>query len=217
MTDAAARMDAIYRVQRHFYDMTRKPYLLGRDALIEDLCVPAGGSILEVGCGTGRNLLSIARRYPGRRCYGLDVSSAMLQTARRNIEKSSVRDVITLARADANTFAPQSTFGVHCFDRVVFSYVLSMIPGWESVLHSAHAFLAPGGRLHVVDFGNQTGLPKWFRAVLNHWLSLFDVTPRFSLEQELSKMAAIHESRLSRRSIWNGYALVASLEAVSKG
>ncbi|HWU72526.1 MAG TPA: SAM-dependent methyltransferase, partial [Sphingomonas sp.] len=28
-------MDAIYRSQRHFYDLTRKYYLLGRDALIE--------------------------------------------------------------------------------------------------------------------------------------------------------------------------------------
>ena len=42
-------MDAIYRSQRHFYDLTRKYYLLGRDALIEGLAPPPGGSAWQVG------------------------------------------------------------------------------------------------------------------------------------------------------------------------
>ena len=46
------KMDDIYRVQRHFYDLTRKPYLLGRDVLIRELDIPDGGSVLEIGCGT---------------------------------------------------------------------------------------------------------------------------------------------------------------------
>ena len=58
---AAGRMDAIYRGQRHIYDLTRKYYLLGGDGLIHDLAPPAGGSILEVGCGTARNLIAAAR------------------------------------------------------------------------------------------------------------------------------------------------------------
>ncbi|MDP3319209.1 MAG: class I SAM-dependent methyltransferase, partial [Bosea sp. (in: a-proteobacteria)] len=74
-------MDAIYRHQRHIYDASRKFYLLGRDRLIDDLAPPEGGSVLEIGCGTGRNLVRIAQAYPGRACFGLDVSSAMLETA----------------------------------------------------------------------------------------------------------------------------------------
>ena len=58
-------MDGIYRHQRHIYDATRKFYLLGRDEMIEGLAVPSGGSVLEIGCGTGRNLIAAARRYPG--------------------------------------------------------------------------------------------------------------------------------------------------------
>ena len=50
MNDQAAQMDAIYRFQRHFYDLTRKPYLLGRDTLIRELAVPPSGTILEIGC-----------------------------------------------------------------------------------------------------------------------------------------------------------------------
>lgn len=38
--DHANLMDRIYRRQRHFYDATRKYYLLGRDPMIAGLAVP---------------------------------------------------------------------------------------------------------------------------------------------------------------------------------
>ena len=41
----AEAMDAIYRTQRHIYDLTRKYYLLGRDRLIADLAPPRGGTV----------------------------------------------------------------------------------------------------------------------------------------------------------------------------
>ncbi|MDP3895918.1 MAG: class I SAM-dependent methyltransferase, partial [Mesorhizobium sp.] len=71
----AALMDGIYRRQRHIYDATRKYYLLGRDRMLERLDVPPGGAVLELGCGTGRNIVAAARRYPGARFCGLDISS----------------------------------------------------------------------------------------------------------------------------------------------
>ncbi len=84
MSDAAAtaRMNRIYKRQRHIYDATRKFYLLGRDGLIDRLQLRAAGdSVLEIGCGTGRNLILAAQRYPGVRCCGIDVSTEMLTSA----------------------------------------------------------------------------------------------------------------------------------------
>jgi S-adenosylmethionine-diacylgycerolhomoserine-N-methlytransferase len=78
---AAQHMDAIYRYQRYIYDATRKYYLLGRDRLIDELAPPPGGSVLEIACGTGRNLIKGARRYPDARFFGFDISAAMLDTA----------------------------------------------------------------------------------------------------------------------------------------
>ena len=52
-----------------YYDASRRYYLLGRDRLLDQLAPPPGGSILEIGCGTGRNLIGAARRYP--RCQAL--------------------------------------------------------------------------------------------------------------------------------------------------
>ena len=59
-------MDRIYRRQRHVYDVTRKYYLLGRDALIDRLEPPVDGRVLEIGCGTARNLIA-RRSSDGRR------------------------------------------------------------------------------------------------------------------------------------------------------
>ena len=53
----AALMDRVYRRQRHIYDFTRKYYLFGRDRLIDAMQPKPGARILEVGCGTARNLI----------------------------------------------------------------------------------------------------------------------------------------------------------------
>ena len=82
MSDAALLMDRMYRRQRHIYDLSRKYYLLGRDEAIARLRPAAGDGVLEIGCGTGRNLVKAARAYPAARLYGLDVSRAMLTPPR---------------------------------------------------------------------------------------------------------------------------------------
>jgi len=79
--DAGRLMDRIYARQRHIYDASRKYYLLGRDTLIAELAPPPAARVLEIGCGTGRNLIQIALTYPESRCCGVDISSAMLATA----------------------------------------------------------------------------------------------------------------------------------------
>jgi len=208
---AAGLMDSIYRRQRHIYDASRKFYLLGRDRLIDDLAPPEGGSVLEIACGTGRNLIRIARRYPGRACFGLDVSSAMLETARRSVARAALSDRIALAQADATDFDPQALFGRAGFDRIVISYALSMIPPWQGVVEEALRRLAPGGELHIVDFGDQRELPRPFSAALNRWLALFHVTPRRELAQVLATAAAQAGATLRATSLHGGYAALAVL------
>ncbi|MEI9924051.1 MAG: class I SAM-dependent methyltransferase [Bradyrhizobium sp.] len=73
--EATQRMNRMYRRQRHIYDGTRRYYLLGRDQLISGLQPGAGASVLEIGCGTGRNLVLAGRLYPDARFFGIDVST----------------------------------------------------------------------------------------------------------------------------------------------
>nr|WP_076437749.1 MULTISPECIES: class I SAM-dependent methyltransferase [unclassified Bosea (in: a-proteobacteria)] len=200
-------MDRIYRHQRHIYDASRKFYLLGRDELIAGLEPQPGAAILEIGCGTGRNLIGIARRYPQCDCFGLDVSSAMLDTARGAVKRAGLDGRIRLAQADATDFDPQGLFGRPGFDRIVISYALSMIPPWQAVVAQAIARLSPGGSLHIVDFGDQAGLPPAFKAVLQRWLALFHVTPREDLPQVVRRLAGEAGATCRAEAPFRGYAV----------
>lgn len=199
-------MDQVYRRQRHFYNATRKFYLLGRDALIDDLDPPPGGLILEIGCGTGRNLIAAAQRYPHAECFGIDISSVMLDTARRAVRGSALQHRMHLELGDATRLAPSAIFGVKKFDRVFLSYALSMIPGWRQAITEALDVLAPGGRLHIVDFGNQHELPAWFQIALRRWLALFHVQPRLDLANAVRRRCACGGASADVQSLYRGYA-----------
>ena len=211
-TSAAQDMDAIYRYQRYIYDVTRKYYLLGRDRLLAELQPPPGGSVLEIACGTGRNLILAARRYPEVRFYGFDISSAMLDAARAAIARNSLSDRISVAAGDAAEFSGERLFGVPAFDRVAISYALSMILPWRTALQCGTDAVAAGGRLHVVDFGEQERLPRWFRSSLRAWLAKFSVEPRAALQSELASLAARSGTQLRCEQFYGGYATYAVLE-----
>jgi S-adenosylmethionine-diacylgycerolhomoserine-N-methlytransferase len=181
MTEHAALMDRIYRNQRYIYDLTRKYYLFGRDRLIRDLALKPGARVIEVGCGTSRNLIKIAKANPGAQVFGLDASTEMLETSAKAIRRAGLAGRIRLVHAYAEDLAP-GLFGENApFDAIVFSYSLSMIPDWRKALAAAQAALAPGGRIHVVDFGDLTGLGPAGEGLLRRWLALFHVAPREEL------------------------------------
>jgi S-adenosylmethionine-diacylgycerolhomoserine-N-methlytransferase len=180
-------MDSIYRRQRHFYDATRKYYLLGRDQMIRGLAMAPRQSLLEIGCGTGRNLAVAARHYPDIRLYGLDISQEMLTSAGKTLLCLGRAEPV-LKLGDAAQLRARD-FGVAGFDRIMISYALSMIPEWEKTIEAALAALKPGGSLHIADFGQQRRLPVWFRYGLRTWLKRFHVTPRAELESVLRTAA----------------------------
>jgi S-adenosylmethionine-diacylgycerolhomoserine-N-methlytransferase len=208
-------MDGIYRYQRYIYDATRKYYLLGRDRLLDELDPPLGGAILEIGCGTGRNLILAARRYPDARCFGFDISSEMLKTARASIAKARLSNRITVAEGDATQFDCKELFGRDSFERVFISYALSMIPPWRAVPGAALKAVAPGGRLMIVDFGQQSGWPRWFRSALFAWLAQFSVEPRADLESVLAEVAQAGGATLEFTRLYRGYADFAVLKKES--
>ena len=209
MSDAAALMDRMYRRQRHVYDLSRKFYLLGRDEAIVRLRPTPGDKVLEIACGTGRNLVKLAQVYPEARLFGLDVSQEMLATAAASTTRAGLASGIALAQADATAFDPLGLFGCASFERVLISYALSMIPPWREALGHAFDVLAPGGSLHVVDFGDCTGLPGPFKAGLRRWLAMFDVTPRDDLSDALEALATELGMSCEIENWFRGYAVLA--------
>ncbi len=200
-------MDGVYRWQRHVYDLTRKYYLLGRDRMIDRLEVPPGGSVLELGCGTGRNIALAARRYENAHWFGLDISAEMLATARLSLARNGLADKVRLAQGDATDFDAEILFGQSRFDRVFISYALSMIPDWEACVAEGLAALKEGGSLHIVDFGGQEKLPAWFRSLLRAWLAKFHVSPRDSLREVLDSECRRTGASLEFETLFRGYAV----------
>jgi S-adenosylmethionine-diacylgycerolhomoserine-N-methlytransferase len=130
----------------------------------------------------------------------------MLERALADVRRAGLSARIRLAAADACGFDPHELFGVTAFDRILMSYTLSMIPDWRGALREAVRLLAPGGRLLVVDFGQQEGLPDWFRRALFAWLERFHVEPRADLRHELTRLAEEAGGALSFTPRLGGYA-----------
>lgn len=210
-TDHAGLMDNIYRGQRHIYDATRKYYLLGRDRLIAGLDVPHGGTVLEIGCGTGRNLIKIAHHWPECRLYGLDISTEMLKSAHANIRHFGLCERIQVAQGDATGFDSYELFGRRRFDRIVCSYSLSMIPEWQAALRWALTLLAPQGSLHIVDFGMQADMPRAFRVLLTRWLQIFHVAPREGLAEYADALARTLQQDFRSESLYRDYSRIIAI------
>lgn len=163
MTDHSV-IERYYHWHSRIYDATRWSFLFGRSTLIQQvtaLGVPA--HILEIGCGTGRNLQALCRRFPQARLVGLDLSEDMLNRARRRLTDHA-------GQVELIHGAYEHPLGTRpAFDLVVFSYTLSMMPrDWENAIHYAYWDLQPGGLIAVVDFHDAPlkGFKHWM--ALNH-------------------------------------------------
>ncbi len=162
---ASMRLERYYRFHSHIYDATRWSFLFGRTALIREISHHIHPKrILEIGCGTGKNLVSLARRFPDANITGLDLSKDMLERAGCKFAGRQGRRPTLICSNYAQSLHP-----VRSYDLIVFSYTLSMInPGFQQALDNARHDLAPGGMVAVIDFDNSP--VDWFKSwmKLNH-------------------------------------------------
>lgn len=204
-------MDKMYRWTRYVYDFTRKYYLLGRDRLLYKLELSSGDRVLEIGCGTARNLIRLAKARPDIRCYGLDASNEMLATATAKVKSQGLEGRITLVRCLAEEFRYDETFHLNSpFEAVFFSYSLSMIPTWQQAVDAALANIKRGSAFYVVDFWDQGKWPGWFRWLLKRWLDQFHVQYRPELLEYLRELDARHVGSLTLESVAGQYAYLAT-------
>ncbi len=200
--------------QRLFVDATRKYYLLGRDRLLREMNVRPGETVLEVGCGTGRNLVILAKGHPEAHFFGLDASADMLEMADEKIDSARLPN-ITLAHVLADEFYYVNTFELtDRFDKIFFSYSISMIPDWRAAIDNALSNLRPGGELFIVDFYDQKDLPRTFRKMLQNWLRAFHVQFWNDLLPYLGTLETKGLVRLDITPLYKRYAFIARMEKV---
>lgn len=212
MTEAFEKMDRMYRYQRYFYDTTRKFYLFGRDKLIAQMDVQPGENVLEVGCGTGRNLIILAKKHPKSNFFGLDASSEMLKTAQMKADAAKASENIDLQVALADDFTYDGTFKLaEPFDSIYFSYSITMIPPWRESIENALSNVKPGNKVYIVDFYDQAKLPKWFQKMLQTWLKQFHVQFWDDLMPYLESLEKQGKVKLKITEVFKRYSFIAEM------
>ncbi len=194
-------MDDVYRWTRYVYDISRPFFLLGRDRLVDELNPVHGATVLEMGCGTGHNLIRLARRRPDLHLIGVDASLAMLEIAQQKVNRQGLSQQIELAHGYAESYKPQLPVAA-----VLFPYSLSMMPSPLDALRNATSMLEPDGAIHVVDFGDLQSWVKPLQGWVLKFLNRFEVYPQPEVIDTLK-----HTGYFLRQWHWGRYCYSAQL------
>lgn len=132
-------------------------YRAGRAAAIDQLSLPPGSHVLDIGCGTGLNFSLLQQQIgPSGSITGVDASAQMLGQARRRADSEGWSNV-TLIEADATTVDADELGDKRRFDAAIATYALSLMAEWESALNAMISATRPGGYVAVVDMQKPTG------------------------------------------------------------
>jgi ubiquinone/menaquinone biosynthesis C-methylase UbiE len=139
------RYDRIAKLIPFFEWVLFLPRDLRRKAVVR-LGLGRGDSVLEIGCGTGRNFPHLREAVgPAGRIHGVDISRGMLRKASDLCEANHWRN-IELNECDAAEYvAPEP------LDGVLFSLSYNTMPHHYAVLRKAWDQLRPGGSLVIMD------------------------------------------------------------------
>jgi demethylmenaquinone methyltransferase/2-methoxy-6-polyprenyl-1,4-benzoquinol methylase len=140
------------------------PWDLRRKA-VRTMGLGRGDSVLEIGCGTGRNFPYLRQAVgAGGHIYGVDISPGMLRQARALREAKDWRN-IALCECDAADYAAPAPL-----DAVLFSLSYNTMPHHRTVLRRAWRQLRPGGRLVIMDAKVPPGLGGRLVLPFSLWL-----------------------------------------------
>jgi demethylmenaquinone methyltransferase/2-methoxy-6-polyprenyl-1,4-benzoquinol methylase len=206
-----AEIQNIYRRRARHYNLSANLYyLLGfrehayRKMAVTELRLKPGDTVVELGCGTGLNfpLLREAVGSEGR-IIGVDLTDAMLEQARRQVERKGWSNV-ELVKCDASRFdLPENTHAV------LSTFAYTLIPQHASLTRKIATELPSGSRMVVLDLKKAEKWPVWlFRFAL--WVTApFAVTEEYAGQypwQEMHKRL----KKFTIRELFFGGAYIAS-------
>jgi S-adenosylmethionine-diacylgycerolhomoserine-N-methlytransferase len=135
-----------YKFQSKIYDLTRWSFLFGREKLIREIHnIKKEANILEIGCGTGKNISELLNLNSNYNVNGLDLSADMIDVAKKKFEGNSNVQLL-----NDDFFQMDSLIK---YDVIIFSYMLSMVGDLkEDFFIKAKSLLSTDGIIAVVDY-----------------------------------------------------------------
>lgn len=117
--------------------------------LIQQADIQAGMAVLDMGCGTGTLTLMIKQDYPEAIVKGLDGDPQILKIAREKANKADLEIEFTEGLADRLPYPDGA------FQRVLTSLMTHHLDHTQKLaaFREVYRVLAPGGELHLLDFG----------------------------------------------------------------
>ncbi|MGD0172897.1 MAG: methyltransferase domain-containing protein [Anaerolineales bacterium] len=155
---------------------------------LQMLNVQSGEAVLEIGFGTGRSLLALARsvRTSGK-VYGIDISPGMYRLSQSLLRKAGLADRVELKIGDA----AELPFPSESIDAIFISFTLELFdtPEIPNVVAECRRVLRRGGRLCVVSMTQQerpsmmVGLYEWAHRTFPAWADCRPIQAQLFLKQ----------------------------------
>ena len=166
--------------------------------LLEQVKLPPGAKVLDVGCGTGAMLRRMADTCQING-YGIDMSEKMLEEAKRKCPEM----IIQYSRCE------QTPFDDSTFDILTACLAYHHFSDRQGFAKEAARILKPGGSLYIAD----PNFPFIIRKVMNGVFSLFRVAGKFFTPEEIYRDFAVY-GFTPDGFVKNGYAQIVKLRLI---
>jgi len=166
---AHAEREYLPAAGRHGHLSLYDPFvkLLGFDkarrVLLEQAAIGLKHRVLDIGCGTGTLVTVVKQLHPNAEVVGLDPDPNILKRARHKAERAGMK-----VRFDEG-FGDSLPYPAESFDRAFSSFMFHHLPldQQEPTLREVRRVLAPGGSLHLLDFGGPCVRVGWLDRILH--------------------------------------------------
>lgn len=145
---------------------------------------PPSGNVLDIGCGSGDTAIDIARL--GYNVVGIDFVDAAIENAKVKLMEINKNESLNITYICGNGLQP-SKLGVD-FGAIVDSGFMHLFNDDElyPYIEEIRTTLAPNGRVYLIEFSYEFGIPKAPRAIAEE-------TIRFLFEDDKWKILSLKE------------------------
>ena len=114
--------------------------------VLEELDVVNGGSVLDIGCGSGKHLFKIAEKNISGEVFGTDISLESLNKCKDKIKKDNLKNVF-VKKADHTEL--KEKLGDRMFGRVLSSFAIYYTKNPRKTFKDIHDMMSRSGVLFV--------------------------------------------------------------------